>query len=39
MTDGAFCFQEDVRDRSIIKRGAVHKKNGSKSKKCTLPSD
>ena len=39
MTDAAYCFQEDIRNRSIVKKGAIHKKNGSKSKRCTLPSD
>ena len=39
MTDAAYCYQEDVRTRSDIKKSAIHKKNGSKSKKCTLPSD
>ena len=39
MTDAAYCFREDVKIRSKIKQSAIHKKNGSKSKKCTLPSD
>lgn len=39
MTDAEFCFKEDVRNRSIVKKGVIHKKNGSKSRKCTLPSD
>lgn len=39
MTDAAYVFNQDVRERSKIKQGAIHKKNGSKSKHCTLPSD
>lgn len=39
MTEAAHVFNQDVRDRSRIKSGATHKKNGSKSKKCTFPSD
>ena len=39
MTDAAYVFNQEVRERSRIKQGAHHKKNGSKSKKCTLPSD
>lgn len=32
-------FYDEVKERNAIKNGAFHKKNGSKSKKCTLPSD
>lgn len=39
MTDAEFVFKEDIRERKQMKSGAMHKKNGSKSKKCTLPSD
>ena len=39
MTDEAYVFNQDVRERSKIKQGAIHKKNGSKSKRCTLLSD
>lgn len=39
MTDERFVFHQDVRERSKMKTGAFHKKNGCKSKKCTLPSD
>ena len=39
MTDERFVFQQDVKERSKMKTGAFHKKNGCKSKKCTLPSD
>ena len=39
MTDEKFVFNQDVKERSKMKTGAMHKKNGSKSKKCTFPSD
>lgn len=39
MTDERFVFTQDVKERSQMKTGAFHKKNGSKSKKCTFPSD
>lgn len=39
MTDERYIFNETVNERSKMKRGAAHRKNGSKSKKCTLPSD
>lgn len=39
MTDAAYVFTQDVKERGKMKTGAMHKKNGSKSKKCTLPSD
>lgn len=39
MTDERFVFNQDVLERSKMKTGARHKKNGCKSKKCTLPSD
>ncbi len=32
-------FDYDVWQKKILARSAAHKKNGSKSKKCTLPSD
>lgn len=32
-------FEYDVWQKKILARSARHKKNGSKSKKCTLPSD
>ena len=37
MTDEKFVFNQDVRERSKMKTGAQHRKNGCKSKKCTLP--
>ena len=39
MTNERFIFEQDVRERSKMKTGAFHKKNGSKSRKCTMPSD
>ena len=39
MTDAAFCFNDTNRERAITKCSASKKKNGSKSKKCSLPSD
>ena len=39
MTDERFVFNQDVSERSKMKTGARHKKNGCKSKKCILPSD
>ena len=39
MTDERFVFQQDVKERSKMKTGAMHKKNGSKSKQCKFPSD
>ena len=39
MKDETYAFIEDVKERKSTARGAIHKKNGSKSKKCTLPSD
>lgn len=39
MTDERYVFTQDVKERSRIKASAKYKKNGSKSKKCTTPSD
>lgn len=39
MTDEQYVFHQDVKERKKMKTGAMHKKNGCKSKKCTLPSD
>ena len=39
MNDTTYTFVETVRDRKAMASGARHKVNGSKSKKCTLPSD
>ena len=39
LSDEEYIFQQDIRDKKSAGRGAFHKKGGSKSKKCTLPSD
>lgn len=39
MTDEEYVFQQDVKERKKMKTGAMHRKCGAKSKKCTLPSD
>lgn len=39
MKDEEFVFNQTVKERNKERTGARHKKNGSKSKKCTLPSD
>lgn len=39
MTDEAYVFNETNRERAIIRQSARYKKNGSKSKKCTLEVD
>ena len=39
MTDAQFAFISDIRERKGMARGSYAKVNGSKSKKCTLPSD
>lgn len=39
MKDEEYVFLQDIKEKKSIARGAFHKKGGSKSKKCTLPSD
>lgn len=39
MTDLQYVYKQDIREKKSTGRGAFYKKNGSKSKKCTLPSD
>ncbi len=39
MKDEEYVFYQDIKEKKSIGRGAFHKKGGSKSKKCTLPSD
>ena len=39
MNDAAYTFNQTNRERSVTARGAWHKRGGSRSKKCTLPSD
>jgi len=39
MTDAAYAFIETNKERKSLARQAKYRKNGSKSKKCTLPQD
>lgn len=39
MNDYEYTFQEDVKEKKALAASSRHKKNGSKSKKVTLPSD
>lgn len=39
MTDERFVYESDIRSKKNIAHQAIHRKNGSKSKKCTLPND
>ncbi len=39
MTDERYVYQQYIRDKKTTSRGARAKRNGSKSKKCSLPSD
>ena len=39
MNDVEFILKEDIKEKKQAGRGYCHKKNGSKSKKCRLPSD
>ena len=39
MNDVEFILKEDIKEKKQAGRGYYHKKNGSKSKKCHLPSD
>lgn len=39
MTDIQYVYQSDIHEKKSTGRGVFHKKNGSKSKKCTMPSD
>ena len=39
MNDIEFILKEDIKEKKKAGSGYRHKKNGSKSKKCTLPSD
>lgn len=38
-SDEEFLFRQDIKEKKQAGRGIYHKKCGSKSKKCTLPSD
>lgn len=39
MTDESYVYSQDIKERKSMRTGAFHKKCGSKSKKCTMPSD
>ena len=39
MTDESYVFEQTVKDRKRTARGAYAKKGGSRSKRCSLPSD
>ena len=39
MTDIQYVYRQDIKTKKANGRGSFHKKCGSKSKKCTLPSD
>lgn len=39
MTNEKYTFVTDLREKKAAARGAAHRKCGSKSKRCTLPSD
>jgi len=39
MDDATYTLQQTNRERKTLSRNAKYKRNGSKSKKCTLPSD
>lgn len=39
LSDEEYIYRQDIKEKKAAGRGASHKKGGSKSKKCTLPSD
>lgn len=39
MTNEEYCFKQTIKKRKSLARGSFYKKCGSKSKKCSLPSD
>lgn len=39
LSDEEYIYRQDIKEKKAAGRGAAHKKGGSKSKKCTLPSD
>ncbi len=39
MSDEEYIYRKDIAEKKKIGYGAKHKKNGSKSKKCAMPSD
>lgn len=39
LSDEEYVYRQDIKEKKSAGRGAYHKKNGSKSKKCNFPSD
>lgn len=39
LSDEEYIYRQDIKEKKSAGRGAYHKKNGSKSKKCNFPSD
>lgn len=39
LSDEEYIYRQDIKEKKSAGRGAYHKKNGSKSKKCKFPSD
>lgn len=39
LSDEEYIYRQEIKEKKSVGRGAYHKKNGSKSKKCSLPSD
>jgi len=39
LSDEEYVYRQDIKEKKSAGRGAFHKKNGSKSKKCKFPSD
>lgn len=39
LSDEEYIYRQDIKEKKAAGRGIYHKKNGSKSKKCSLPSD
>lgn len=39
LSDEEYIYRQDIKEKKSAGRGAFYKKNGSKSKKCSLPSD
>lgn len=39
LSDEEYIYRQDIKEKKSAARGAFHKKNGSKSKKCKFPSD
>ena len=39
LSDEEYIYRQGIKEKKSVGRGAFHKKNGSKSKKCNFPSD